>query len=140
MRPCKAIMLLLLSFGVCCGPLPPKSKVRLVSEKLPPTFEFSGNYDLEWIWFRGPYSASPDAKPLVQQTDPSQPIWKISPPGSRWLALNRVPPIAYGQLPPGWVQEIPQDGLQNPRPWWFRVPKVLSYELKDDLRSQGLLK
>ncbi|MGH9970026.1 MAG: hypothetical protein ACREBG_19835 [Pyrinomonadaceae bacterium] len=29
-------------------------------------------------------------------------------------------------------------GLEDPRSWWFRIPKVLGPELEDDLRAQGI--
>ena len=35
--------------------------------------------------------------------------------------------------PVAWVN------IQDANPWWFRIPKKLSKELEEDLRSEGIL-
>jgi hypothetical protein len=41
-------------------------------------------------------------------------VWKIAPSDGRFVESEEVPPISYGVVPAGWVQEIP--AAKNPPP------------------------
>ena len=98
---------------LACRPLFPLSagRVSLISDKMPPTFEFKGRLNLEYVQFVGPYSVERH-RFLTADGDGSDNTvaWRIDPPNFHYIPVNDCPPITYGQLPPAWEQEIPKTG------------------------------
>jgi hypothetical protein len=117
MKAQKTLKLLPFLFLIICAgcPLSP-GKVLLVSGEIPPTFEFRGRQDLQWIWFRGPFAQDSVTTSSPQMGENSEKIivWRIAPSHSRFIPLNDVPPITYGQLPTGWEQKFPEQGAPPP--------------------------
>lgn len=88
-----------------CGPVPAGS-VRLISDQVPPTFEFRGRSELQHIHVVGPYFADNEGSTPGHAAE----VWKISPPGFRFIPTNEIPHITYGRLPENWEQEVPRSG------------------------------
>lgn len=117
MKHKRRLLQLSLFFLLCaaCELLHP-ARVRLVSEQMPPTFEFKGGHQVMSVFFEGPLL--PDKDGTVAPHDVVNPmhpnlVWAIYGP-DRVTTLNEVPPIAYGQLPPGWEQDTPKTGAPPP--------------------------
>lgn len=73
--------------------------------KNPPTFKFDGNGELNWVFI---YEVTPEGKIPPKGSA----FWRLVPKKS--ITASMSPPITYGVVPDGFVQEIPSVG--NPRP------------------------
>ena len=93
-----------------------KSKITLVSNSSPLAFKVDGDAQVQWIWVRGPFQNEHDPAPEIPE--PSDPekiiVWRIAPAvqngARRYVPMNKIPPITYGQVPEGWEQVIPESG------------------------------
>ncbi|HEY0765424.1 MAG TPA: hypothetical protein VGD61_23805 [Pyrinomonadaceae bacterium] len=108
----KFSIVILAVFTVSVNSCSKRSTIKLVSNSAPPTFDITGGGELDWIWFQGPYQNPHEPGPEIKKgSDPKEIIlWKISPPGHRFIPMKEVTKIIYGQLPEGWEQDIPRDG------------------------------
>jgi hypothetical protein len=85
--------------------------ITLESNSAPLTFKLHGSGEVQWIWIQGPYQNNGEPAPKVY---PEGVIWKIVPPGGRFVPMKEVPPITYAELPAGWEQLTPQAGSPPP--------------------------
>ena len=103
------------AYGVCVACRPPfplhAGTVRLVSGEIPPTFEFKSKLDLTYISFVEAHSVGLPGTDSKDAKDLGTEVWRISPPGRRFIPADDTPAITYGQLAPKWEQEIPKNGL-----------------------------
>ena len=97
----------------CRTPLLSAGRVSLTSDRIPPTFEFRGRLNLEYVQFIGPYSIEQHKflTPIRNDTEDTV-VWRIHPPND--IPVNDSPPIQYGQLPIAWQQDIPKTGIAPP--------------------------
>lgn len=84
----------------------------MISDRMPPAFEFKGRLNLEYIHFVGPYSVEQRKflTPVGDDPDADGVAWRIYPPNFRDIPVNDCPRITYGQLPTAWEQKIPKTG------------------------------
>ena len=82
--------------------------------KNPPTFKFKRNLSevSNLLMFRIEEIAPENAGVpyLQQQYEKNVTLWRIVAVNGEVAAIDSLPPISYGQVPPGFVQEIPKDG------------------------------
>lgn len=92
------------------------NKITLESNSVPLTFKLDGSEKVQWIWIKGPYQNTREPAPQLPQPDDPKKIiiWKISAAGGKFLSMNEIPPITYGQLPDGWRQDAPESGSPPP--------------------------
>jgi len=83
-----------------------RTKIAIVNDASPPSFEFSGSGVILRIFFYGPY-ASINTKEI--ETNLSKPsIWEIDPPAK--TEMTKIPVVSYGILPSGFTQIRPSEG------------------------------
>ena|GEM_PF-6600164 len=136
----RILMLTALMFGgfssLACPPPPPFSagQVMLIGAGQPPTFEFKGRLNLEYIHIVGPYSVEhrrfllPNGRYSLDGNE----IWSISPPHHRFIPINSALRITYGQLPAGWEQDLPK--ARAPAPLVEGSAYYISAELDEGRR------
>jgi hypothetical protein len=95
----------LLLATLCCAECERDTEISVKGGN-PPVFEFSGNGNLVFL------SVSDDSPNKVEERSGGF-LWKITPESGNSY-VNRLPPITYGQVPPGFKQEIPADGAPPP--------------------------
>ncbi len=87
-----------------------------VSEQIPPTFRFHKGFHSEVDSF--PFFAVEEISPenlkrsyAQEERDKNRVIWRIAPKAEMWGTgiLNRLPHITYGEVPDGFIQEIPEN-------------------------------
>lgn len=105
------ILLCCVLMSRCLGP---PVQVKLVSNSTPLTFKLNGWGEVDWIWVQGPYQnvRAPAPEPPRLNIPRENLIWHIFPP--KFIPVNEVPAIMYGQLPEGWRQESPGTGTPPP--------------------------
>ena len=94
------VICLVVSLSGCERPL----KV-ILDGKNPPTFRFDGNGDLSWVFM---YQVAPDGKVPPKNSE----FWKLVPRGV--VEALESPPITYGVVPDGFLQEVPSNGSPPP--------------------------
>lgn len=79
---------------------------------MPPSFDIRGRQELQWIWFQGPYKNRIDGGPEPPTySDPKRVIlWEIHPPDFKFIPMDQLPSLTYGELPSGWEQKFPVNG------------------------------
>ncbi len=106
------IRLLLLSVVSCSlGACEVDTRVSISEPKSPPTFRLSGSGELGEFIVVGPFASIEDLesyKPDVHA------IWKIRPLRYGKLSVESVPPITYGVVPLGFMQDTPASGSPPP--------------------------
>jgi hypothetical protein len=95
----------LLLATLCCAECERDTEIS-VSGGNPPTFELSGNGNLAFL-------AVSDDSPNKVENRSGEFLWKIIPQSGKSY-VGKLPPITYGQLPPGFTQEIPANGTPPP--------------------------
>ena len=107
-----ACLLVFLTSCLSNGP----GAIRPVTGSAFPVFEISGSGNVQWIWFQGPYQNPSDPGPeLKSEPDPKNHIlWKIAPADGRFVPIESIPTITYGQVPQTWKQQIPESGPPPP--------------------------
>lgn len=71
--------------------------------KNPPTFRFDGSGELSWVYI---YKVTPEGKVPLKSEDSE--LWIIVPKGDNTASAS--PPITYGVVPNGFVQQVPSNG------------------------------
>jgi hypothetical protein len=67
----------------------------------PPTVKFDGRGGISWIFV---YQVTPEGKIPARGTA----MWKLVP--KKGITASAAPPITYGVVPDGFVQEVPSNG------------------------------
>src|SRR5438445_11666304 len=101
------IVVFLLVTAVSCGPYSAGS-AELLSEQAPLRIKFHSSRSVDFIHLVGPFPVNSQGSALGN-VEPSE-LWRIRPAEGRFVALNEVPSITYGVVPPGWKQEFPASG------------------------------
>ena len=100
--------IILISVSVACAP-----PTIHVSDKLPPTFSFTGSRFAEHKYVD--FFVVTEVKPETQQrSNEVKALWWIWPNDSQHGTLENLPVITYGQVPSGWHQQIPAQGEPPP--------------------------
>lgn len=75
-----------------------------VNKNNPPTFTLSGSGNLNWFVVM---EVPPEnqIQTIQRESDRNVVIWRIRPSGDN--KISKMPPITYGTVPPGFVQEFP---------------------------------
>lgn len=97
---------LLLLTTLCCGDACERDTTISVEGSNPPTFRLSGNGNLAFL------AVSDDAPNRVEKRS-GEILWKIIPQSGK-SNIGQLSPITYGQVPPGFIQEIPAKGAPPP--------------------------
>jgi hypothetical protein len=96
------VICVVVSLAGCERPL----KVTL-DGKNPPTIRFNGSGELSWVYI---YQVTPEGKIPLKGKDSE--LWVIVPKPT--ISASASPPITYGVVPTGFVQQVPSSG--NPPP------------------------
>ena len=97
-------ILLVLCLAVVCTSCERILKVTL-DGKNPPTFKFNGSGEIAWVFI---YQVTPDGK----VPPAGSAFWRLSP--KKTMMASQSPPITYGVVPDGYVQEVPANGSPPP--------------------------
>ena len=96
-------------------------EITLVSESEPLTVKVDpGTEVIDWVWFQGPFrnTVANGPEPPPQQNPKDVIVWQITPGISsqsrEFSSPDKHPVIAYGQVPEGWVQQLPETGSPPP--------------------------
>ncbi len=100
------VIALLLLATLCCGDIGERDTKIFVDGGNPPTFRLSGNGNLAFL------AVSDDSPNRVEKRS-GEILWKIIPQSGK-SEIGQLPPITYGQVPPGFNQEIPRVGAPPP--------------------------
>ena len=73
--------------------------------KNPPTLRFDGNGEVAWVYT---YQVTPEGKIPLQDSE----LWIIVPKSV--TTVSAAPPITYGVIPNGFVQQVPSNGTPPP--------------------------
>jgi len=133
--PMRFFLLCLFAVFLSCGGS--RGSISLRSSSLPPSFDIHGRQELQWIWFQGPYKNRIDGGPEPPtSSDPKRIIlWEIHPPDSRFIPMDQIPLLTYGQLPSGWKQKLPAGGsapeaLKDGYVYSVQIVSVIGPDLK----------
>ncbi len=109
---------LLLLATLCCGDACERDTKISIEGGNPPTFRLSGNGNLAFL-------AVSDDSPNKVEKRSGEILWKIIPQSGK-SEIGQLPPITYGQVPPGFDQAIPEVGpppaLVAERPYEVAAP------------------
>jgi hypothetical protein len=97
---------LLLLATLCCGDACERDTKISVEGGNPPTFRLSGNGNLAFLDVS-------DNSPNKVEKRSGETLWKIIPQSGK-SEIGQLPPITYGQVPPGFNQVIPKVGEPPP--------------------------
>ena len=111
------VVIFLLTFFTGCERI---LKVTL-DGKNPPTVKFNGSGEISWVYT---YQVTPQGKIPAKDTE----MWIVVPKTA--ITASAAPPITYGVVPDGFVQQVPSNG--NPPP----LEEGKTYGFGADTRGQ----
>jgi hypothetical protein len=105
-----SFVLLFLCVAASC-----KSDVTIsMSSNIPPTFTFErGHAHVNYLDFFTVKEIATENQNLPytrQNTDKNIILWQIWPKGTTEGSIDNLPTIIYGEIPPGFVQKVPDQG------------------------------
>ena len=107
-------LLATLSIAVLVGYSCTRDVTLKINDEIPPAFTFDRNYSEvdRLLLFVVEEIASDNANvPYLEQAyEKNKTIWKIKPISSEDGVFAKLSPITYGNVPVGFIQEIPEDG------------------------------
>jgi hypothetical protein len=109
-RTCIGVLVLIILCS--CNPAPDTAIYVTVSEKIPPSFSFSGPW-----WARDFQIIELDPHSIDRHTQDEghvKKIWLITLGFNKGLRANKWPTITYGVTPDGFTQEIPAKDAPPP--------------------------
>lgn len=106
---CRLVLTLFATFLQCflcaCGS-EADTKIDLVANSIPPVFSFKGNGNISRFVIYGPLVGN------YTNEDDRPVLWQIFPDrDSASKLISNLSPIKYGEVPKGWTQYAPENGL-----------------------------
>jgi hypothetical protein len=87
-----------------------RTTVSITAPQNPPTFKLSGSGGVFLFIFIGPHSTLEE----IGSNQEVHNIWRVSPVEGTNITASYLPTLTYGQVPPGFRQDVPASGSPPP--------------------------
>ena len=98
---------LLLVVVLGCAHCERDTRIYFVDDRNPPVFSLDGNGYLNFFWVSEVGAPEPIPEDLRVSNGKDRLIWVIWPSNVSDTSIGKLPKIAYGKIPDGFIQRIP---------------------------------